>query len=369
MKIRFADNDNNFYSDLKTEVNHYFEANNISPKANWQMYSKTAIILLFTFATYGVIISGLLTTWWEYGIALFLLGVSFAGIGLNIQHDANHNAYSDNKWVNKILGQTISLIGSSRLIWNIRHNLLHHNYTNYSKLDDDQTKAYHLRISPQIKHHWYHHLQLLTAIPSYFMYTIAMVFLYDFAHFFRYNGLYGSGRGKKHTFGDYLDFFFWKSFHLTYCLLIPTILLPYSFIYILLGYIFMHLIAGVILINIFQLAHVVNDTDHFEPGADGLIPQSWAKVQLLTSVSFARKNRILNWYLGGLNFQAEHHLLPHICHIHYTSIAPILEKVAKKHNLQYRYYDTFFAALYSHVKYMIRMAKGDRSNQGVPRKA
>lgn len=70
----------------------------------------------------------------------------------------------------------------------------------------------------------------------------------------------------------------------------------------------------------------------------------------MTTANFARNNRLLNWYIGGLNFQIEHHLFPHICHIHYSSIAPIVERTAVEHGLVYNMKPTLRAAVMSHVR-------------------
>jgi linoleoyl-CoA desaturase len=58
----------------------------------------------------------------------------------------------------------------------------------------------------------------------------------------------------------------------------------------------------------------------------------------------------LNWYIGGLNFQIEHHLFPHVSHIHYRKIAPIVEKTAKEFGLKYNLKSSFWEAFFSHAK-------------------
>ncbi len=58
--------------------------------------------------------------------------------------------------------------------------------------------------------------------------------------------------------------------------------------------------------------------------------------QVETSVDFARDNRLLTWYLGGLNFQVEHHLFPKTCHIHYPAISPIVEATCRAHGISHR---------------------------------
>ena len=58
----------------------------------------------------------------------------------------------------------------------------------------------------------------------------------------------------------------------------------------------------------------------------------------------------MNWFTGGLNHQIEHHIFPHISHIHYTDIAKIVKKTAKEFNLPYNEYKTTRSALFSHFQ-------------------
>jgi len=97
----------------------------------------------------------------------------------------------------------------------------------------------------------------------------------------------------------------------------------------LVGFLLMHYVAGVILTVVFQLAHSVEGTDHPVPDEDGLINNNWAIHQMSTTVNFSRKSKILNWYLGGLNFQVEHHLFPKICHVHYPKLSEIVKSTAR----------------------------------------
>ena len=92
----------------------------------------------------------------------------------------------------------------------------------------------------------------------------------------------------------------------------------------------MHYVAGFILAVIFQPAHVIEGTEYFEPDMEGNLENNWAIHQLHTTTNFANKSRLFSWYVGGLNFQVEHHLFPNICHVHYRKIAPIVESTAKE---------------------------------------
>ncbi|MDZ7719911.1 MAG: fatty acid desaturase [Balneolaceae bacterium] len=84
---------------------------------------------------------------------------------------------------------------------------------------------------------------------------------------------------------------------------------------------------------VFQLAHVVEGTDHPLPDEDNMIDEHWMIHEMVTTNNFARDNKALCWFVGGLNFQIEHHLFPRVCSIHYPAISPIVEKTADEFNI------------------------------------
>jgi linoleoyl-CoA desaturase len=56
--------------------------------------------------------------------------------------------------------------------------------------------------------------------------------------------------------------------------------------------------------------------------------------------------------LGWLNFQAIHHLFPHISHIHYPQIARIVQRVCHEYGIPYHSYATVRSAFVSHVRHL-----------------
>ena len=82
---------------------------------------------------------------------------------------------------------------------------------------------------------------------------------------------------------------------------------------------------------------------------------TWAIHQLYTTANFSPKNILVNWYVGGLNFQIEHHIFPHISHVHYRKIASIIKSTAKEFNLPYNEFKTVRSALLSHFKFLKKM--------------
>jgi linoleoyl-CoA desaturase len=79
--------------------------------------------------------------------------------------------------------------------------------------------------------------------------------------------------------------------------------------------------------------------------------------QVETTVDFARPNRPLSWFMGGLNFQIEHHLFPGICHVHYPQISRIVEKACRKAGVSYYAHETFCAGLRSHFRWLREMGR------------
>ena len=116
------------------------------------------------------------------------------------------------------------------------------------------------------------------------------------------------------------------------------------------GFLVMHFFGGLILSLVFQLAHVVEGPEFPLPKANGEMENSWAVHQLQTTANFSYGSKFINWYVGGLNHQIEHHLFPGICHVHYNAIAPIVKETAREFGHPYYEHKTFREAVVSHVK-------------------
>jgi linoleoyl-CoA desaturase len=111
---------------------------------------------------------------------------------------------------------------------------------------------------------------------------------------------------------------------------------------------------GLNLAVVFVLAHCVSEAD-FAPA--GEVDSEWAAHQIETTVDFARNSRFLNWYLGGLNLQVEHHLFPNICHVHYPALAEIVEEVSREYGVRYAFHPTMLDAMRSHYRMLREMGR------------
>jgi linoleoyl-CoA desaturase len=120
----------------------------------------------------------------------------------------------------------------------------------------------------------------------------------------------------------------------------------------------MHVVLGITLACVFQLAHVVEHTEFELATADPkMIESEWAVHQIKTTANFANNNKIISWFVGGLNFQIEHHLFPRVSHVHYPAISKIVKKVCELHGLPYNQYPTMWAALASHFRFMKHLGR------------
>ena len=119
---------------------------------------------------------------------------------------------------------------------------------------------------------------------------------------------------------------------------------------------------GLLLSVVFQLAHCVGEATFLTSSPETReLPRSWAVHQVQTTVDFARGNRLLGWYVGGLNFQIEHHLFPAICHVHYPAISGIVQAVCADFGIPYAAHESLLGAIASHGRWLSRMALAERS--------
>jgi linoleoyl-CoA desaturase len=115
---------------------------------------------------------------------------------------------------------------------------------------------------------------------------------------------------------------------------------------------------GLVLSVVFQLAHCVEDAEFPSlPSGSERLPDEWAVHQVKSTVDFGRRSRLLTWYVGGLNFQIEHHLFPKICHVHYPRIAGVVEEVCAEYGVRYAAHDRLRDALSSHWRWLRRMGR------------
>jgi len=363
--LKFEPVDKNaLHKDLRARVKAHFKDKGVDYHANPTMVSKTIIIMAMYFVPYALILTLPLPVWglWLLTVAM---GVALAGIGMSVMHDSCHGAYSSNKTVNNILSYSMNLIGGNRFNWVIQHNQKHHTYTNIYGHDEDLENGNVIRLSPYSEWLWFHKYQ---HIYSWFLYSLGTLSWVTIKDFKQFGGLYREQTGsKKLNFAtEVMILVGSKLLYYGYTVVVPFLVLDLSIWAILAGFLTMHFVAGFILSVTFQLAHVVENTAHNNGKdlKDNTIHDSWAVHQVKTTANFARNSKLLNWYLGGLNFQVEHHLFPNVCHVHYREVSDIVKETVEDHGIAYNEYPTFFQAVKSHYRTLKHFSK--RMPQPVP---
>lgn len=346
-----------FFKELRSRVEAYFKDNNISKYANANMKFKTAFMIAIYFVPLAFLISGLVTNLYVLYALWIMMGFGMSGIGLSVMHDANHGAYSKKKWVNKSLGFLLNFLGGYHKNWIIQHNVLHHSYTNIEGYDED-IKNPLLRFSPRQKRKKMHRFQMFYAP---FLYALMSIYWYvskDYEQLARYHkkGLL-SGQGLTLS-KALIQIIVHKTWYIILTLVLPIIMIDLPWWHVLLGFLIMHFITGLALALIFQPAHVVELTAFPEPNNHYSIENNWAIHQLQTTSNFADKSRLFSWFVGGLNYQIEHHLFPKICHIHYKKISKIVKATAKDYHITYHQHKTFALALKSHFTLLHQLGTG-----------
>jgi len=351
-------NDRDFGKTIRKRVNTYFKENNISKLADYRMWIKVIAMPLMYIVPFVLILTGLFSENLIVFYSLWILmSLGLAGCGLGIMHDANHGAISKKKWVNTFISWVINLAGGYALNWRIQHNVLHHTYTNIDGYDEDIDPSGVMRFSPHQPVKSMYRFQHIYAWFFYGLMTLSWATNKDFAQIIRYNKLgLVKAQGMKYR-SELIKMISLKVMYYIIFLGLPFLLLDIAWYHILLGWLLKHFFTGLILACIFQPAHCIPQTEFPLPDKDNKVTGDWFKHQLLTTANFAPDNKILSWYVGGLNYQIEHHLFPTMCHVHHKAVSKIVQITAKEFGLPYYSQPTFRAALANHAKMLYQLRK------------
>lgn len=340
-----------FFKALNQRVNDSFEGK--SKAGGRAILRKTFIIGCWWLASYAFLLFA------AQGTLSFLLGglsmaMAIAGIGFSIQHDGGHASYSENPRLNRWAALSLDFIGGSSWVWKSKHNFLHHYYTNVDGVDADLQDGSYMRLSPLQPRKSVHRWQHLYAWLLYGLLPIKWHFLDDFLNLKQQR--VGEQPIRLDDPGEIRVMLLGKLVFFSWSLLIPTLF--HGIGPTLLVYLYVNLCLGVILAVVFQLAHCVDKAQFIpqpEPGEK--LPMDWAEHQVRTTVDFAPKSRFWTWYLGGLNYQVEHHLFPKISHIHYPAMAPIVRATCAEFEIPYASYESVPQAVLAHYRFLRELGR------------
>jgi linoleoyl-CoA desaturase len=345
--------DTQFFSETRKRVDEYFARTGYSQQDCPQMYVKSAILLVVFGVSYALLVFAA-RTWWQAIPAAILLGLSAATIGLNIQHDGIHRAYSRHKLVNRIAALTLDMLGASSYFYTGKHVVFHHSFTNIEGADTDIDLGFLGRMAPEQRRFGFHRFQQYYLWLLYGFMVVEWHFVTDFKALLM-------GRISRHPFPrpkgwDLLGVLGGKAFFFALAFGIP--LLVHPFWTVALFYAISTIVLGISLAVVFQLAHCVEEAQFPMPDErTNRIDRPWAIHQIETTVDFARGSKTVAWLMGGLNFQVEHHLFPRVCHIHYPAISKIVDDACREFGVRHSAHRTFRAGLASHYRFLKTMGK------------
>jgi linoleoyl-CoA desaturase len=351
LKPKF-ESDTGFHKELKRRVDNHFESTGLPRCDRPRVYVKTAVILAWFGATYALLVFWA-HTWWQ-GVPLAAsLALAIAGIGFAIQHDANHGAYSRRESVNRLMGFTLDLLGASSYVWHWKHNIFHHTYTNLSGADEDIDIGFLGRLSPVQPRRRIHRLQQFYLWLLYGFLLVKWQFRDDFQNVFQ--GRIGRHRIPRPRGWALVMLGVGKVAFLGWAFFVPMLL--HRWWVVLLFYGGTSFAVGIILSVVFQIAHCGTEASFPTVSPSGDVARSWAVHEVESTVDFARRNPTLTWYLGGLNYQIEHHLFPKICHVNYPQLAPIVQALCAEFGVRYQAYDGFGPAVSAHWRWLQQMGR------------
>lgn len=352
-KISFNNKTSPFYNALKEKVDNYFVKNNQCSTGGIALFFKGLFIITLTISLYVILVF-----FTPHPVLAVLccagLGLCFAAIGFNIMHEGGHGSFSKHKWINNLSGYSLNIMGGTIHFWKQKHNINHHTYTNIEGMDHDINIKF-MRMHEEQPLHKYHKFQKFYWVILYGISYMAWILIQDFEKYFSGKmGIHDTARRwspKEHAI-----FWITKVFYVAIYLVLPIIMV--GFLPALLGFILTGFVCGYTISIVFQLAHVVEGTYFPEPDAHtNRIEKEWAVHQILTTANFATSCRATSWFLGGLNFQVEHHLFPRISHIHYPKINELVKETCKEFNVAYIEFPTVAKAFRSHIHHIRRLGQ------------
>jgi linoleoyl-CoA desaturase len=349
---KFMQGRGDFHTVLKNRVNQYFTEHQRPMTGNFSLLFKACLFSVCYLLVYVHLVFFTPSVWIAIPECIFF-GLLTAAIGFNVMHDGAHGSFSKYPFLNKIAGSSLNFLGGSAIMWNMKHNIIHHTYTNIDGIDDDIEARPWLRFATTQKKMKLHKFQQYYFWFLYALLHLMWIFMSDYQKYFKRK--IGPIPLRKMTVYEHISFWTAKLIYAFMLIVLPILLL--GFTTWLIGFLLITMVTGFAISIVFQLAHTVEHTDFPLPGDSGKIENEWAIHQIHTTANFATKNKTISWLLGGLNFQIEHHLFPRISHVHYPAISKIIKKTCGEYGINYIEFPKMTQAIVSHVHYLKRLGQ------------
>jgi linoleoyl-CoA desaturase len=342
-----------FRDDLESEVAAFFKRTGVSRQGSAALWLKTALLGVWLTGSYCLLVFVVRQPVLAV-LASASLACAMAAVGFNVQHDGGHRSYATSTAVNRGMAFSLDLLGGSSYFWHYKHGIAHHSYPNISGSDDDVYIGFLGRLTPNDRHRGFHRFQHLYLWLLYACMAIKWQLLDDFVCIVK-PGV-ADTQVPRLSRGEQVLFWTGKLLFWGLALGLPLLLHPWTHVvglFLLTG-----AILGLLLSVVFQLAHSVEEAKFTSrPPSGQSLSSDWATHQVESTVDFARGNGILTWFIGGLNFQIEHHLFPRVCHTHYPALSTIVENLCLKHGVRYAAHATAGQALRSHYRWLRKLGR------------
>jgi linoleoyl-CoA desaturase len=347
-KLKFSkDEGSDFYKELNEKIEQYFTQKGIAKTGNKTMIFKIVLYFSLDILFYGLMITS--TTLVGFYVFYLLMGLSVLLTAFNISHDAAHGVAVKSKFWNKFLfSVSFNLQGNNAYVWGKNHNESHHLYTNVEGSDIDVLNNPLFRMTESQPLKWFHRYQFIYAPFLYLLYSLNWFLFRETLMLLNY-----SSRTIKIEIpkNEVVKLIIYKILYIGYMIMLPVYLLPFGWATVLFAFLLNHFIVSILFVGVLGVSHLSDYVSHPVPDQDNRLNMSWPKLQMCTSVDYNADSVFFNWTLGGFNAHTLHHLLPHICHVHYLEILPIFRELSQKHGLVYMEMP-YWKSLASHFRFL-----------------
>ena len=347
MKFK-SKNDSDFFSELIKKVDVYMEKKGGNRFADTSIYLKGSFLIGLYLSCYTLLLSQKPGK----GVSVLLvmiMGLAGVMIVFNIVHDASHNVLFKSKSLNKAAAYFGDLMGMNSYIWNIRHNIQHHTFTNVAGGDVLLDSIPFIRVCSQQKKLPMHKYQVWYVPFLYMFYSIFWVFFIDI-NMFRQKQM-GNYKNISHSRQEWIKIILFKSFYLFYMIIFPAWIINIPLSTVLIGFLIYHMVAGILLSTVVVLGHCVEGAEYVAPDDDGIIQNSFMQHEWNATYDCSTDSKLLHWITGGLNTHLAHHLFPKLCHCHYLAVTRIIKEHCAEHQIDYPHY-SLGDAIISHFNFL-----------------
>jgi len=347
MKFR-SKNDKDFFTALGKKVDLYLETTGGNRFGSPLTHAKSFFLVLLYFCIYVILLTCKLNTGFSI-LLVIMMGLTAVMSVFNIVHDASHNVLFKNPKYNRIAAYLGDIMGMNSYIWDIRHNIQHHTFTNVVGGDVLLDNIPFIRVCSQQKKLAIHKYQSWYVVLLYMLYSVFWIFFIDF-NMFRKKQM-GNYKDLQHSKQEWIKLFLFKSFYIFYMLVIPVWIAKIPLATVLIGFLIYHIAAGLLLSTVVVLGHCVEGATYTAPDDSGIIQNSWMQHEWDATYDCNTNTRWLHWITGGLNTHIAHHLFPKFCYRHYYAITKIIKQHCVEHGINYPHYN-LSEAIVSHFKFL-----------------